>query len=1093
MRPLGIGPLLLAAVFAGAAWPALADRACNDKCDLLFSYCLQAGGSAIACQNAYFDCTGNCFFSGGDTPTNAPAIEKFDFAPIYAGTGVEWIPKYWNPFGDTASLYMSFTPPIASDLGNHSASPIPPWSFGYGDRWELVPGEGQKVQLGFAPSAPGVYKTTVYFWWDLRGAFYWHKIINFTGTAVDPPPQPVSPGGNGGTESLPSWMFTSPETHQPRLWMEPDAENGSARRRAAGSPGGGIPLRELIPATLAGMTPVFVTPQGVIGGSNATDSIAGNYSDLTTGMLRAVVLAMRTQRDVYSHVYGVCSRVKGGWLESISFPSVTVPGAAGQATFWQSSLITPESGALPGREIATGFAAGISPDGHQFDVDSHWLSEEYPTSNGDVVTFQMWSSDAATTAAARDAVLDGLRRRGTINYRNAQPRGTPDLFIASADYGHDSVQLITTNNGKTARTVNFDAVTWSAASSESEERFHFTRTIEPGHSPIDLPIAGRLNGVIYMNEQGSPWTDEIYFADGNWFSYSESSSPPWSTPACSELPLGPADLAVAGCGRIGGAIAQDAYRGLGRSVATYTREVLDVHDMRAIRFFAKGPEEIAEVRVTSKTEDGRFVTHGAYFTPSPEGRQLSIPFVSLQGRDDARGTPFRGDRVVQITWNVIGSPHAATDLTIGAVSFSPDMFVEGTPLPVTTSDTVGPYLGAGRIGATLVSPRGTLSWRRHGNAQFTRLPMETRADLLYASIPGQPAGSVIESYIELTDATGRTATSPPDAPYELNVFTVAEKPVVRIDDFDDRSLRNERGGSEATFHSGGASVVLDHEHATLHLTWDVQPQESFSGWISSFVQPVDGSTLDTLQFRIRGAAGAERLKVGLADKNRAEHKVVVAKFLDGGITTAWRDVQIPLAVFTTIDRKAISGLLFIFENGIGSGSGSVEVDDVAFASAGVTTVLVDNFDDGTNENAFGGAIAMATGGTATATPSRVNGAYQVAVHSDATSWAALVFDLRGFDARAMSRLRMRLRGTRGGESPHVYLVSSVPGQVTRQWVDVNSLLPLTTSWQQLQIPLNVFAAGGVDLQNLARIEVVWEWRAFDEAVEIDDVAFDASP
>jgi hypothetical protein len=771
-----------------------------------------------------------------------------------------------------------------------------------------------------------------------------------------------------------------------------------------------------------------------------------------------------------------------------------VPGSAAPATFWQSSLITEEGGPTPSREIASGFAVYISPDAHQFTVDSHWLAEQYATGPGDVVTFQVWSSDEATTAVARNAVLDGFRRLGTLTYQNTQTVPAPQLFIASADYGSDSTQLITINNSGSDRTVDFDSVTWTAASSASEQRDRVTRTIKAGRDTIALPMPGRLNGVVYMNEPGSSWTDEVYFADGNWFSYSESAAPPWSTPDCPALPLGPGDLAVAGCGLLTGAVELSGYRGLGRSVATYTRPVLDVHAMRAIRFLAKGPEETAEVRVTSKSVDGHFIAHGAYFTPSPAGRQISIPFSALLGRDDARGTPFGGDRVVQITWNVIGSPHGATDLTIGAVSFSPDSFVEGAPFAISTSDTAGPYFAAGRIDSRLDSPTATLNWRRRGSTQFIRVPAASQADLVYAGIPGQPVGSVVEWYIELTDATGRLAANPPDAPYELNTFTVSERPVIRIDDFDDRSLRNERDGAEATFRNGGASVALDHDQATLHLSWDVHQEGSFSGWVSSFERPIDGSGLDALVFRIRGAAGGERLKVGLGDRSGAEHKVVVAKFLDGGISTGWRDVLIPLAVFTTIDRTAIAKALFVFENGIGSGSGSVEVDDLALKSTGsITSIPVESFDDGTNEDAFGGSFSTATGGSATLGASPSAGAFHLSAHGDAASWAALAFDVRGFDARAMSRLGMSIRGLHGGESPHVYLVSIVPGQMVRQWVDVRSYVTVATTWQRLSIPLADFASHGVDLQNVARIEVVWEWQNFDEVIDIDNLAFDLSP
>src|SRR6185436_12632924 len=148
------------------------------------------------------------------------------------------------------------------------------------------------------------------------------------------------------------------------------------------------------------LTPTLHEPEAVIGGSNAIESVAADYIDSTTGAVRAVVLAFRTRNDVYAHVYPVCARVKGAWLESVRFPSVAVPGASAPATFWESTVNTPDEGGVQRREVATSFAVYAAANAKSFTVDSQWLAEEYARQpEGEILTFQIWSPEGETTAA----------------------------------------------------------------------------------------------------------------------------------------------------------------------------------------------------------------------------------------------------------------------------------------------------------------------------------------------------------------------------------------------------------------------------------------------------------------------------------------------------------------------------------------------------------------------------------------------------------------------------------------------------------------------------------------------------------------------
>ena len=174
-----------------------------------------------------------------------------------------------------------------------------------------------------------------------------------------------------------------------------------------------------------------------------------------------------------------------------------------------------------------------------------------------------------------------------------------------------------------------------------------------------------------------------------------------------------------------------------------------------------------------------------------------------------------------------------------------------------------------------------------------------------------------------------------------------------------------------------------------------------------------------------------------------------------------------------------------------AGSGAVEADEIRLDASGIALpLLIDNFDDRASENALGGNLWTVTGGTATASAAHVPAAgagaqgsvYRIAASGPSGSWATAGFDLRGLDATSTKSLALSLRGARGGEEVHVYLAS---GEV-RRYVAVT----LSNSWQRLVIPLAEFQKQGVDLAKLDRLELVWEFRDFNETVEVDDVTME---
>lgn len=1062
-------------------------------------------------------------------PPGGPPTEVIDFRQVVVGQAARVVRRYYNDefrFGSTRStLYASWSPPDPSNFGNISPPVSGPFQLSYGQRWELRFKEGQNVAFDFVPRELGTFRQRLYIWWDRQGRFKMQDVFDLVGTgAPTPPPQAGSTSGRqGGLESVPLWMFSSalpavpgpgrtridpPPLWKmlPRLgWSPPTSAAGTAAEEVHAEPetaaAGSTSLSDLIPSQLDGLSPAFHEPESVLGNSNAQDALAADYVDPATGAVRAVVLVFRTRREVYSHSYAVCSRVKGGWLEELRFPAVPVPGSAAPATFWESTLSLPDAGAELHQEVATGFAVYVSADGSRFTVDSHWLSEQYAAHalpEGEVLSFQVWAPDAETAAAAREAVLDGLAQRGTLEYRNRAAVSSPDLFLATASYDYGDTILWAVNNRDQERTVELTAVTWSAANPQSEAIDRFTRRISPGTTAISLPIPGRLNGVVYLKASDSPFVDMVYVADGFWYSYGEADPPSWSAPECPPTRHGPADLPVAGCARLVTPIPAGGWRGLGRALTTYTRHSVDLSGAQALSFFAQGPADLARVQLTALDEDGRRLVYTALFTPSPEGRQITIPFTSFDGEGDAAGKRFTGSRLVDVAWSVVGSPHESTDLLVGNLFFSADLWLDPAPVSPFTADSAGPYVFSATFVSASEEPSVTLAYRRRGAPDFVRVPMRLDDGRWIAEIPGQPPGTSIEAYLEARDEHGRVATSPPDAPFETHSFVVSTQPTVLLDDFEDDRPRNRQGGLEWTFRSPTGAVQAEHTGQGLHLSYDVRGADSFSGWVSPFRRALDTTGYDALVLRIRGARGGERVKIGLGDSQGREHKVVLAKFLERGITTGWRVVQIPLAVFTTVDRRAISKLLFAFENRLGADSGALDVDDVSLLRSGtVLPIPVEDFDDGATENALGGSFWATTGSGARVTAVRDPAArygrwgagYRIIAEGPAGSWATAGFDLRGLDLRPLRLLTLQIRGARGGERPNLYLVSGPPGREIRRFIDVERYTAVGTSWKLLSIPLEDFRKKGIDLSNVRYLEIVWEGSRFSERVDIDEIRF----
>jgi hypothetical protein len=88
-----------------------------------------------------------------------------------------------------------------------------------------------------------------------------------------------------------------------------------------------------------------------------------------------------------------------------------------------------------------------------------------------------------------------------------------------------------------------------------------------------------------------------------------------------------------------------------------------------------------------------------------------------------------------------------------------------------------------------------------------------------------------------------------------------------------------------------------------------------------------------------------------------------------------------------------------------------------------------------------------------------------------------------------------LKGTRGGELPHLWLQSCAPWGKVRNLVELE---PASNDWQRVEVPLRDFhVIGGtaqtVDLTCLQEIALCFEWGEMAGAVVVDNITFESGP
>lgn len=341
---------------------------------------------------------------------------------------------------------------------------------------------------------------------------------------------------------------------------------------------------------------------------------------------------------------------------------------------------------------------------------------------------------------------------------------------------------------------------------------------------------------------------------------------------------------------------------------------------------------------------------------------------------------------------------------------------------------------------------------------------------------------------------------------------------------------------------------------SMKLDYNVSALNSYAGYSSQLAaQPLNGYT--AVSFYVKGAAGGEFFKIQLKNNSEASYTytnpydgndhtnyyrndaaVYITDHLDGGVTTNWQKVTIPLHNFANLDNfSSMKEFVIVFENAQSNTNGSLKygtiyIDDIKFENIPVTAVRVDPFGDKLGVCALGGGIGTGVGDGASEALNKssfsaltnefspfANGlkieydvdtgfAYTFLVFGGGNDFKKLPAitgmekpDKAGWipvphDFSAYTKLTFRIRATSTTKNPEKIKVELVDNADVPRGVEVKNI---TTSWTYYSIPLDgtLLNPGfeNLDKSSIKQLTFVFEnWRVADKSgvILVDSIQFE---
>lgn len=209
-----------------------------------------------------------------------------------------------------------------------------------------------------------------------------------------------------------------------------------------------------------------------------------------------------------------------------------------------------------------------------------------------------------------------------------------------------------------------------------------------------------------------------------------------------------------------------------------------------------------------------------------------------------------------------------------------------------------------------------------------------------------------------------------------------------LDDFNDGLDPNLWGGTNLLFKTtyGIETAIYEYDAVNdinqngfaLKIFYYVPYNESFSGIemklnVGNEVRNL--SEYKYLSFWVKSDQTGDPVKIEMKNSNsgiRNNAKLYIVDYLDGGITTNWQQVKIPLDAFSNLNSfDNLKSIVFVFEHDYAvycgyPTTGTIYIDNIEFKKDSLGYVRIDHFPDQWGLNALGANI----GDTGSASPTK---------------------------------------------------------------------------------------------------------------------------
>ena len=374
-----------------------------------------------------------------------------------------------------------------------------------------------------------------------------------------------------------------------------------------------------------------------------------------------------------------------------------------------------------------------------------------------------------------------------------------------------------------------------------------------------------------------------------------------------------------------------------------------------------------------------------------------------------------------------------------------------------------------------------------------------------------------------------------------------------IDNFNDNGIANRWNGQTGTFtdnsksgscfSSNNSSIPYEGSHC-LQLNYDVSAVTSYAGYYSK-LESHNITPYTKLSFWIKGSSGGEFFKIELKNNGTTSYwydaggatseqthyyrntaSLYINDYLDGGVTTSWQNVKIPLQAFANLDSiSSMKELVVSFENAQAvinqsPTAGSIYIDKIELLNETVNAIRIDHYGDKLSVNALGGQM-----GNMPAEPPSVPNSFHsfslteyhnwpnslLSEYEVPTGWSGIfvIFgggytdgtvekpDKGGWipvqqDMSGFNYLTFYAKARAEAENPKYIKIELKDASNS----EGKYITGLTTSWQKFTIPLTDFTT--INKASLTQMSIVYEdWVIFfygdnhyDGAVYIDELQFE---